>query len=372
MTDPTPATDPSAARKKRPRRLWSLASVRLPQGVRPDGPTASEAAGELSWLLVVVVLGFLFVARRDIAPAAVTSILAAVLVYALIMLLLQVFKPARASSPWPMLVRAWAMIALITWVVWVADDTRSPLTNLYYLVIIASALTLGARATVVNCVLIATCVLLLDARDDAPFSTRMVTVFLQLAPLLVVAYFATRVGADIRRALDRIRFISEIDELTRLYNLRAFMTIAERLHRQARRYKRPYALVMIDSDNLKTINDTYGHGAGNDLLRLTTLGIRRLLRETDVAARYGGDEFILLLPETNAAGARELGERIRRAVEKKPLDVRGRHVATSVSLGVAGFPEHGDDLHSILNKADQAMYLSKKTGRNRVTVFDPG
>jgi len=318
------------------------------------------------------VLGFLFVARHALMPATVTAILGAVLVYALIVLLLQVLKPARASSPWPMMIRTWAMIGLITWVVGIAGDGRSLLINLYHIVIIASAFTLSARATAINLALIVACVLLLGARSEAIASDRALTVFLQLAPLLVVAYFATRVGADIRRALDRIRFISETDELTRLYNLRAFMAIAERLHRQAKRYKRPYALVMIDSDNLKTVNDTHGHDAGNELLRLTTLGIRRLLRETDVAARYGGDEFILLLPETNASGARELGERIRRSVERKPLEVRGLRVTTTVSLGVAGFPEHGDDLRSILNKADQAMYLSKRTGRNRVTVFDPG
>ena len=172
--------------------------------------------------------------------------------------------------------------------------------------------------------------------------------------------------------MERIRFISETDELTHLYNFRAFMSVADRLHRQAKRYRRPYALVMIDSDNLKSVNDNHGHDCGNELLKLTSQGIRRQLRDTDVPARYGGEEFILLLPETNADGARELGERIRRTIADKPLDMRGVRVGTTVSVGIASFPDHGEGLKSVLNKADQAMYLSKKTGRNRVTVFNPG
>jgi len=372
LSEHTPASSPSRPRPTRARRLWSLTGVRLPDRSGNDLPASHEAMAELSWLLVIAALGFLLFAQHEIEPGTVTAILGGVLVYALVVLLLQVLKPVRSTSQWFATARTWAMIALITWILWIAGEGRGALANLYLLAIVASALTLGAGITAINFVLIAACVVLLGQREAGTAEDRMLLVFLQIAPMLLVAYFALRLGTDMRKAMNRIRFVSETDELTRLFNLRAFMDIAERLHRQAKRYKRPYALVMIDSDNLKSVNDTHGHDAGNDLLRITTLGIRRLLRETDVAARYGGDEFILLLPETHAQGARELAERIRRTIERKPLEVRGMRINTSVSLGVASFPEHGEDLRSILNKADQAMYLSKKTGRNRVTVFDPG
>ena len=324
---------------------------------------------------MVLVLGYLAFAQQELAPYAVTSILAAALAYAAVILGLQMLTPVPGRSHWPMTGRCWAMLALITWVLWHAGESRGPLVNLYQLVIVTSALTLSTATTLINLGLIVLAVVLLghpQAPGAAITPERTLTLFLQLAPMLLVAYVTARLAGDIRRALDRIRFISETDELTRLYNLRAFMGIAERLHRQAKRYGRPYALVMIDSDNLKAVNDAHGHDSGNELLRLTTLGIRRQLRDTDVAARYGGDEFILLLPETTAAGARELGERIRQVVAAKPLDKHGMRITTSVSIGIASFPEHGTDLRSILNKADQAMYLSKKTGRNRVTLFDPG
>jgi diguanylate cyclase (GGDEF)-like protein len=266
------------------------------------------------------------------------------------------------------------MIALITWVLWQAGADRSALANLYHLVIITSALTLGGGATAVNLVIIALILIVMERpgvpRASVP-SQQALNLFLQLAAMLLVAFVTTRLATDIRRALERIRFISETDELTRLYNLRAFMSVADRLHRQAKRYRRPYALVMIDSDNLKSVNDNHGHDCGNELLKLTSQGIRRQLRDTDVPARYGGDEFILLLPETSADGARELGERIRRAIADKPLEMQGVRIGTTVSVGIASFPDHGEDLKSVLSKADQAMYLSKKAGRNRVTVFNP-
>jgi diguanylate cyclase (GGDEF)-like protein len=292
-------------------------------------------------------------------------------VYAGVLVALQTLAPIPSQGRWPMLARCWAMAAFITWVIAHAGADGMALATLYHVVIIVAAVALGPRPTALNLGIIAALLALVwSSRTPAPGSAA--TAALVLAPMALIAYVATRLADDIRKAIERIRFISETDELTRLYNLRAFMHIAERLHRQAKRYSRLYALIMIDSDNLKSVNDAHGHQAGNELLKLTTTCIRRELRETDVAARYGGDEFIVLLPETSAQGAWELSERIRRSVADKGMEVRGLRIATSVSIGIAAFPEHGSDLRSIMNKSDQAMYLSKKTGRNRVTVFDPG
>jgi GGDEF domain-containing protein len=113
----------------------------------------------------------------------------------------------------------------------------------------------------------------------------------QLVPLILVAYVTTMLSADIRRALFQVRSLSETDDLTGALNRRAVTAIASRVFKQASRYGRPFSVLMLDSDSLKAVNDTYGHEAGNQLLRLTVLSIQDELREADIVARYGGDEF---------------------------------------------------------------------------------
>ena len=108
--------------------------------------------------------------------------------------------------------------------------------------------------------------------------------------------------------------------------------------------------------------------AGNRLLQLLVQCIQAQLRETDILARYGGDEFVLLLPETTAPGAEIVATRIRQRVEAAVLTTREKSVSSTVSMGLAGYPEHASDLESVMERADQALYASKSGGRNRVTV----
>jgi len=128
--------------------------------------------------------------------------------------------------------------------------------------------------------------------------------------------------------------------------------------------------MMIDSDNLKAVNDTYGHEAGNRLLRHLATAILAELRFTDVAARYGGDEFIVLLPETPAKGAAEVAERIRATISSRPLALNGQNIFASVSIGVASYPEDGRSMDALLARADRALYVAKEGGRNRVARFE--
>jgi diguanylate cyclase (GGDEF)-like protein len=175
-------------------------------------------------------------------------------------------------------------------------------------------------------------------------------------------------SSDIRRALIHIKALSETDELTGVLNLRAFTAIADRISRQAARYNHPYAIVMIDSDSLKAVNDQYGHPAGNRLLQMLVQCVQAQLRETDIVARYGGDEFVLLLPETTPAGAEKLANRIRQRIEAAVLATRDKPVSSTVSIGLAAYPEHASDLETVMERADQALYASKTSGKNRVTV----
>jgi diguanylate cyclase (GGDEF)-like protein len=192
-----------------------------------------------------------------------------------------------------------------------------------------------------------------------------------MAPVLLVAYITTMFSADIRYGLSRAKLLSETDELTGLHNMRGFVVIANRLFAQAQRYQRPASFLMVDSDSLKQVNDRFGHDAGSRLLRHLVKAMQAQLRFTDVAARYGGDEFVIMLPDTPARGALEVGERIRHAVESTPYVVDSSTVTCTVSIGVASFPQDGRSMEGLLARADSALYLAKKAGRNRVVQCEP-
>jgi len=235
--------------------------------------------------------------------------------------------------------------------------------------VITSALTLGKVTTLVNVGLIAACYIFLGGNLDAEelLSLRFVAGFAaQLAPVLLVAYITTMFSADIRYGLQRAQLLSETDELTGLFNTRGFAVAANRLFGQALRYDRPASLLMVDSDNLKRVNDAYGHDAGNRLLRHVASAIQAELRASDVPARYGGDEFIILLPETPAQGALDVAERIRKAIAGSPLPLEAKTIECSVSIGVACFPQEGRTLDALAARADRALYAAKQRGRNCV------
>jgi diguanylate cyclase (GGDEF)-like protein len=195
------------------------------------------------------------------------------------------------------------------------------------------------------------------------------TLLAVVAPVVLVAYITTMLAADIRYAVDKIKQVSDTDDLTGLYNMRAFSSILQRAFKQAVRHGHPLSVVMVDSDNLKAVNDAHGHEAGNRLLQHLVRCIRDELRGSDVMARFGGDEFVILLPETNRRGAQDMSERIRKSVEATRFDIRGGDINSTVSLGIASYPEDGGNLEVILDKADKAMYRAKQRGRNQVVLY---
>jgi len=127
--------------------------------------------------------------------------------------------------------------------------------------------------------------------------------------------------------------------------------------------------MQIDADNLKVVNDTYGHDAGDKLIKNLTTVINEMSRDSDVLARIGGDEFVVLLPETESEHAAVIGERIRVAIQNSAFDIKGNRVQSTVSIGIASYPADSDNVESLFDMADQAMYRSKKEGRNKLSQY---
>ena len=327
----------------------------------------SRTVAEIEWLTVILVLLYQVVFAPG--PEASANLALGTILFSAFVLSFHYLNFYRKESNWKIAIETWVMIAYITWVLLQTGRLDSPLVNLYLLVIITTALTLGKAATLLQIALIATCYVWLSDPGEAESATLYFAALgARFAPMILVSYITTMLSSDIRRALVHIKMLSEKDELTGVLNMRAFATVADRVSRQSTRYNHTYSILMVDSDSLKVVNDKYGHQAGNRLLQMLVQCIQAQLRDTDVLARYGGDEFIVLLPETAAAGAEIVANRIRERVELSTLTTRDRPVNTTVSVGIAGYPEHAADLESVMERADQALYASKTGGRNRVTI----
>ena len=160
------------------------------------------------------------------------------------------------------------------------------------------------------------------------------------------------------------------DPLTRLGNRRYFEERSGAALAAARRYGRSLAVLMIDIDSFKTVNDRHGHGAGNEVLRALAAKLASSLRESDVCGRIGGEEFAVVLPEEGLEQAAAVGGRLRGAVERMRIDAGSAHgrVECTISVGVAAFPRDGDTLEALLERADARLYLAKESGRNRVVA----
>lgn len=167
----------------------------------------------------------------------------------------------------------------------------------------------------------------------------------------------------------RVADLSMTDELTQLSNRRLFHQRFELELDRSERYASPFGVLMIDIDHFKRFNDTFGHAKGDEALRKVAESLKKGLRRIDLVARFGGEEFVALLPREDKASARAVAEKLRKAASELVVEGCG---SLSISVGVAAFPEDGRDEATLLEASDRALFAAKGAGRNRVVVYEPG
>lgn len=181
---------------------------------------------------------------------------------------------------------------------------------------------------------------------------------------------AEKLARELEDANRKLRKLATTDGLTELYNHRTFQDLLERRVNEANRHRRDLALILLDLDHFKSINDRYGHPVGDAVLKVVSNTLSKLSRSEDILARYGGEEFAMILPETDIKGAVHLAERIRKTIANQAIGIKGISLQVTVSLGVSAKPAaRGNcDKSPLIEAADKALYMAKQSGRNRLQI----
>ncbi|MCK5517128.1 MAG: GGDEF domain-containing protein [Desulfobulbaceae bacterium] len=335
-----------------------------------------RAVAGVEWLLLVLVL--LCMKLPGLVVAETTSLVAIVVSFAVFTGFVHYIWRSHDGKRWKLALNTWVMIVFITAVVWQTGALASPLLPLYFIVIMLSAVTIGMLTTMLEAVLITACYVLLATAGMDSFDDNLNSIFnadlsgpvIQLFLLWFIAYFVSLIFKETEKAKEKIRQLSRTDQLTGLWNMKMLLVFMQREYQRTLTRNGKFSVLMIDADNLKAVNDIHGHDAGTMLIVSISETMRTVLREEDMLARFGGDEFVAFLPDTSCHQALEIAERMRRNIAKAPLDYDGHPVRITVSCGIACFPDHGQELATIMKMADKALYTSKDLGKNRCTIFE--
>jgi diguanylate cyclase (GGDEF)-like protein len=263
-------------------------------------------------------------------------------------------------------VESWSMMAFVTGVLCLTGGGSSPMLNLYLLPVILSALTLGRPMTLMQvgviCLIHVALAFATPGLQVLSLSYASAAVG-ELSPILLVGYLTATLAGDVTEAREHIEALAQTDPLTGVLNLRTFNASWQRVHTASEPAQIPYAVLMVDIDHLKNVNESFGHAAGDSVLTLVARALQRSIRNTDFAARYAGDEFTVLLPSANPAVAEEVIARIRNNVYKTTLDLGSRMIRCSVSVGVANYPKDGREMRDLLGTAEGNMSRDKQLRR---------
>jgi diguanylate cyclase (GGDEF)-like protein len=275
---------------------------------------------------------------------------------------------SRKYSPFKTFVDLMVFLAFIVSVCWYTGRITSPFMSLIYLILMATSLTQGRRVTYFMAVLAVTSYILLASEEFKDIND-FLTHTLELFPFMLIAHLGAMLAGETETARREVERLSLTDDVTGINNMRNFFLLSDIQEKLAKRYGRSFAICMIDADGLKKINDQYGHFAGTELIRQVAAMITANIRGCDICARYGGDEFVIMFNETSKQEVVSAVERIVHGMATTPFDFDGVELSATLSAGIAGFPEDGEDVRTVMANSDEAMYVSKRSGKNRLTIF---
>jgi diguanylate cyclase (GGDEF)-like protein len=340
------------------------------EAVTVDAPLAPshEAVVRVVWWVAIafVLVG---VGVSDAFPENRSAIYALGGAAVVIVVVLHEMLPRRFRGRLTVGIEVVAALALATGLVWLTGPD-SPFVFTYHLLVVAAALTMGSRLALMVTAAASLAYLgqLLAVGGGVDATTaELLPVAINLGSLWLLAYLAGVYAGSERRARAKVLELSQTDPLTGLFNRGALFPTLDQEVQRTRRSSRGFCVLMIDLDGLKAINDSDGHLRGDEVLRAVGRAITGSIRTVDSAYRYGGDEFLVLLPETEFIGAYVVAEKIREGVEQIGESLGTEQAATSVSIGLVSHPEDGSSTEELMVAADRAMYQAKSLGKNQIS-----
>jgi len=351
-------------------------------GGQPDEPSAGPEADELrpaalDRVLRVGTWVFLFTVATIVASTGLWQdrhdlILALLVIVTVAVFVIHELLPGVTVDTPVLVVEGILGLAFSALLVALTGGAMSPFTPVFAMVVAGASVVVAPRV-ILPVTGAATAAYLAAVAIGGPTpltSAALAIVGVNLAVLCLVGFVGTAFGREHRRARgEAIRRATE-DDLTGLRTRRSLFTALEREVLRSQRSARAFCLLMIDLDDLKGINDRQGHLAGDAALRAVGEVINAGIRRIDTGVRFGGDEFVVLLPETDPTGGWVLAEKLRRDIADAGVVVDGAPVRTTASVGVVSCPHDGVTVGEILERADEAMYRSKRAGRNRVSTAE--
>lgn len=323
--------------------------------------------GNISWLLIALVA-----LATKIMPETEQASLAYLAGFCLVLFIYNINARygvfSRRFSQLKTCIDLLVFLSFIVAVCWYTGKLTSPFMSLIYLVLMASALTQGQRVTYLMAVLAITSYVLLASADFRELNFYL-THTLEIFPYMLIAHLGAMLSGETESARKEVERLSLTDEVTGINNMRNFFMLSDVQEKLAQRYDRNFAICMIDADGLKKVNDKYGHLAGTELIRQVASMVINNIRASDICARYGGDEFVIMFNETNKHDVKPAVERIINGMAAGTFDFEGERIGTTLSAGLASYPEDGLDVKTVMTNADEAMYISKRTGKNRLTLY---
>jgi diguanylate cyclase (GGDEF)-like protein len=342
----------------------------------PDSPTYDRIVRIVAWVFLLTTTAI--VAATGLWTETQPAILVLLAFGGLFVLVVHDLLPADVLGPAKFVVEGSVAVTLATLLVALTGGVDSPFFFVFPLIVGGAALVVSSTITVAlaaGASLGYILAVVAGSPAGALGAATAATVGVNLTALILLAYAAMVVAREQRRTRDAAIRMSTVDPLTGLFNRNFFFAAVGREIARCARSGRGFCLLMMDLDDLKAINDRLGHFQGDRVLRGVGEVIIDGVRRIDTAARYGGDEFVVLLPETDPTGAFVRAEKIRIGVNAMTIDLPDA-AHPSISIGVVSYPGDGRTSDELMISADNAMYASKRAGKDRVTgvsvpVHDP-